>query len=1381
MLLNTPIANLLLRWELLRAQGKNVSPEELCRDCPELLGELVSGLSSLQTTIHSLHGTPQEFTGSLPGSTQSDSFGLPTIGDYQILGELGHGGMGIVFRAFDRKRQEMVALKTLQRIDAAALYRLKQEFRTLAEVTHPNLVGLYELISSGHQCSIAMELIEGAHFLAYIRAGASATSERHQAVNDNPAVQQELGTKDQSNSGVRYESSPHQTPEAVAKVVEALPLDAPYALSSQQYDRLRTTFHQLAQGISALHAHGKLHRDIKPSNVMVTREGRVVLLDFGLAAEMDFDGLHQSTEQHVTGTIAYMPPEQAASRAQSPASDWYSVGVMLYEALTGQLPFTGSPIQVLINKQQQEPRPPAEVVPGVPEDLNHLCVALLRKSPEARLAGHEVLQRLGKRPTVSVTPASRHSAQSQRASFVGREAHLAELLAAFQTMRNGRASVVRLHGRSGAGKSMLAQHFLDDLLQRGEAVVLAGKCYERESVPYKALDSLIDALSRYLRRLPTHEAQALLPRDAQLLARVFPVLQRVAAVVEAPGRVAEIVDPHELRRRAFEALRDLLARLGDRKPLVLFIDDLQWGDLDGATQLIELLRPPGAPALMLLACYRSEEADTSQCLGILNRALEKAGTSLDQHQLSVDPLGHEEACELALALLGRRDSASLAQAEAIARESGGNPFFVHELVQCAAASLDVVERPAAGSLVLDEVLWSRIQSLSDEPRRLLEVIAVSGQPLRLTEARHAADLSLDEHGALAVLRSGRLIRSSGSADREEVETYHDRIRETILSHLPADVVQAIHHRIATVLESSVPAPNQSGDELLATPSSVAAPAVAEELRSLKNQTSKRLFDLAYHFDAAGDSARAFPYALAMADQARSQYALEIAEQLYQIAERGAEKADHATRYRVAESLGDVLMLRGHYPDAAIRFKTSLSLTTDTHTQAQTEGKLAELAFKCGDMKTAIAANERALRMLGNRVPRWSVTFLFSLLWESLVQVGHTLLPRLFLARKPLEGAAKQLLTIRLHNRLAYCYWFGRGQVSCLWTHLRGMNLAERYPSTRELAQAYSLHAPVMGLVAYFDRGFAYAQKSFTIYASLGDLLGQGQALNLHGVVLYAASRFGECIEKCREAALLLERSGDLWEVNVARVHMAFGLFRLGELARCAEESKKIHLSGLELGDIQASGFSLDVWAQSTGGRVPPEVLQQEFQRPRTDVQVTAQVTLAEGVRLFMLGCEEEAAVVFENGRRLVDSAGVKNAYVLPLRSWLASALRRQAEKASDSPSANLPALIKRASKIAWQALRTVRTFQNELPHALRECGLIAALKGQVRKARQYLDESLAVAERQGARFEHAQTLLARGQVGQQHGWPEAQQDLTTARQALRALGADFALDDVTAS
>lgn len=1356
MVLDPQIADLLLRWEQLRAQGQIVTPAELCRDCPDLIDDLVDGLRSLQTTFHTLHGTPQEPIGSATSAQARPVLaGLPAIGDYQVLGELGHGGMGVVYQAFDRKRQEMIALKTLQRVDASAVYRLKQEFRALAEVTHPNLVGLYELSSTGQQCFIAMELIDGEHFLSYIRAGARAVS--YQTLDYIQPTQLELGTGAaaiQSASGT------------------------PCALSPHQNDRLRATLRQLAHGVSALHAHGKLHRDIKPSNVMVTREGRVVLLDFGLVAEMDWEGVHQSTQQHVTGTIAYMAPEQAASESQSRASDWYSVGVMLFEALTGRLPFTGTPLQVLVAKQQLEPPVPAEVVPGVPDDLNDLCVALLHISPEARPEGHEVLRRLGETPSGIDKPPGLRSVPTQSSTFVGRESHSAELFGAFQAMRKGRAVVVRLHGRSGAGKSMLAQHFLDDLQRGGKAVVLSGKCYERESVPYKALDSLIDALSRYLRQLPTHEVQVLLPREVHLLARVFPVLQRVAAVVDAPGRMAEIVDPHELRRRAFAALRELLARLGDHKPLVLFIDDLQWGDLDGATQLAELLRPPEAPALMLLACYRSEDAETSPCLEILHRALDKAGAALEQRQLSVDPLGHEEACELAMALLGRRDSASRAQAETIARESGGNPFFVHVLVQCAASSVEVAEAPAAGSLILDDVLWARIQTLPEEPRRLLEVIAVSGQPLRRIEARQATGLSTDEHAALAILRSGRLVRSSGSADQEDVETYHDRIRETILSHLPADVVKDIHHRIATVLQSSVPAPNQGGAEHLVIPSTATE---AERSRSLKNQTSKRIFDLTYHFDAAGDSQRALPYALALAEQARSQHALEIAEQLYRIAERGAEKADHATRYRVAENLGDVLMLRGRYPDAAIRFKAALELTTDTFSQAQTEGKLGELAFKCGDMKTAIEATERALRMLGNRVPHWSVTFFIRLLVETVAQLLHTSFSRLFLARKKLDGAEKQLLTMRLLNRLTYCYWFGKDKISCLWSHFRCMNLAERYPPTLELALAYSTHAPIMSLLAFFRRGITYAEKSFAICKSLGDLWGQGQSLHFSGVVLFVASRFDECIEKCNEGARLLERTGDVWEVNIARYHIANSLYRLGNLPAAIAEAKRIHLSGLELGDIQASGVSLDVWVRASGGKVAPETVQAELQRERHDVQGGAQVKLAEGVRLFMLDRVEEAVVVLESGCQFVEKAGVENAWTQPLRPWLASALRRQAEKTPDSRSGDRAALLHRANKVARKALRTARTFQNDLPHALRECGLIAGMQGQIREARQHLDESLAVAERQGACFEHAQSLLARGQVGQKHGWPEAQQDLTTARQALRALGADFALDDAATS
>lgn len=1252
---------------------------------------------------------------------------------YKIIEELGRGGMGIVYRAFDPIHQRQVALKTLPSTDPTLLSRFKREFRLAAELDHPHVVRLFELTSDGEEWFFTMELVDGVELLQYIIQG---PSQRSAVPSDQASI------------------------EGVSELQITRDLNP-----AEQIERLRDGFAQLTDAIAALHASGIIHRDIKPSNVLVTADGRVVLLDFGLIAETDSSGSHLSLHQQLMGTVAYMSPEQAACDPVTLASDWYSMGVMLYQALTGRLPFSGNRLDVLATKRTTDPVPARQIESSVPQDLSDLCVALLCRSPEGRPGAAEILQRLGKQPHERLTA---RDSQPHRPPLVGRETHLRALHDAYQVMLDGQAQVVFLQGRSGDGKTALAETFLERAAGEG-AVVLKGRCYEMETVPFKAIDSLVDSLVVYLAHLPREEAAALMPRDIQALVRMFPVIGQVDAVASLPRRHIDISDQQELNRRAMGALRDLLARIGDRCPLVMYIDDLQWGDEDSAAMLSNLLQPPDPPVLLFLGTYRSEDVETSQFLQSFWRIQRQREFPLASLQIEVGPLERSDAVNLALDLLSHVDLDAQRRAESIAQEAAGNPFFIWELVKHVQEDGGRGAETARGASSLADMIWSRVQRLPDESQRLLAVVAIRGQPLPLDQAMRIADVG---QAAVGPLRGGHLIRTVGLVSTSKIETYHDRVRESISARLDTGTRQRYHLRIAE--ECVRQSPRDASRAIVELRRDVTTGnARMEELIDI----APEWYDIAFHFDAAGRPDLAFPFALATAENARTQFSLDVAEQQFRIAERGADGPHHVFRGQVAEGLGDVLMLRGNYDEARLRFGRALESCPDS--SARIEAKLGELAFKQGDMQRAIEVFERILRLFGQRLPRNTLMICCLLAWEALVQLLHSLFPRAFVARKDVSNTERRLLVIRLLNRLTYAYFFARGRCFCLWSHLRGMNLAERYQPTLELAQAYSIHAPVMGLIGLFSRGIAYARKSEAIYESFGDLWGQGQAINFHGVVLYYASCYEECIEKCREAIRVLERAGDLWEVNVARVHIGFSLFRLGHLTASSELAQRVHFSGVELCDHEASGFSLDLWAWATGGQVPLDVLHTELQRPRQDVQRTVQVMIADGVRLFMQDRVDEAAVVFEKGLRLAQAAGSQNPYVLPAHSWLASALRRQAEKTPAESIKARSTVLKKASRVARSAVNIARTFQTDLPHALREAGLISALQGSQRRARRYLDQSLLVAERQRARFEHAQTLMARGRVGLRFGWRGAADEMDGARRALIGLGAEFAVAQLT--
>ena len=224
------------------------------------------------------------------------------------------------------------------------------------------------------------------------------------------------------------------------------------------------------------------------------------------------------------------------------------------------------------------------------------------------------------------------------------------------------------------------QRFLSQFGTRDDVVVLAGRCYENESVPYKALDGVVDDLSRYLASIPREHVERLMPSDMPALTQVFPVLLQVEAIANARrDQERGSVDPLDLRRRAFEALRELLGRLADRGSLVVWIDDLQWADADSAVLLDELLRPPGPPAMLTVLCFRSEETAAKPFLQAL---LERAGQDA-WSTISLEPMTEDEALALIGGLLPADSALTDRDKHRMTREAGGSPFVLEQLARYA--------------------------------------------------------------------------------------------------------------------------------------------------------------------------------------------------------------------------------------------------------------------------------------------------------------------------------------------------------------------------------------------------------------------------------------------------------------------------------------------------------------------------------------------------------------------------------------------------------------------------------------------------------------------------------------------------------------------------
>jgi eukaryotic-like serine/threonine-protein kinase len=781
-----------------------------------------------------------------------EAYGSPVmLGGHRLQCMLGHGGMGAVFAAIDERTRQPVALKVMHQGKGAARHQLKREFRALADLSHPNLVVLHELYLEGDAPFFTMELVYGEDLLSHLRP-----------------------------TGV---------------------LD---------HARLRAAMVQLIDAVSTLHGAGRLHRDLKPSNLLVRPNGRLVVLDFGLAHAIGEDGAE------CFGTPAYLAPERWLGGHGNEASDWYSVGVVLYEAFTGALPHPSTDARAMGDPINTQPLLTAGACPA----LATLISRLLSRSPGGRPAVADLRAQFGRHPASRV---NLHPAPGNRIPFVGRELELRMLWHLFGTVEQGRAVVVRVHGEPGIGKTALVSEFLRRLASTGRAAILLSRCHEREYIPYNAVDGLIDAVVQYVQDSPPGtETELAAIEGAAELARLFPVLRRLPEF-RALTLEESAIEPHRSQRRAFSALRRVLQQISTAQPLVVHFDDLQWGDADSAELLAHALGSPRLPRLMVIATYRTSDSSAS-CIRFLSDVAADSN-----HELALECLGPTESLGLAQQFAG--GSLSQTALQALSGEAKGSPLFLHLLVQHQRQGR--APQPGGG---LRRALRQLIDELPPLRRMLLEILAISGARLdRHLLLSAAAELGAPPASAeeLYVLLQTGLVRTTWFLDARRLEPYHQRLAEAIIDNTDRIKSREYHKTLA--------------------------------------RTVGRLADpdhefVAHHFEQASELSEAARFAELAGDRALAGLALERASQSYTQALRCLSGARPA---RLIAKAADALAYIGRCAEAApLYLEAANSLAPEEQSSLKLRLHAAEMYMRMGETDLGSEVVRPVFRAIGLHYP-----------------------------------------------------------------------------------------------------------------------------------------------------------------------------------------------------------------------------------------------------------------------------------------------------------------------------------------------------------------------------------------------------------------------------
>ncbi|GEM_PF-542780 len=940
---------------------------------------------------------------------------------YKIVRQLGKGGMGAVYLVEDvLQGNRLMALKTI-RADLLLernLAQFKYEFAALGELHHPNLVEVYDFwtVANSNDYFFTMEYVPG---------------------EDLPNV-----ARRQTN------------------------------VSPNDYTWLYESTVQVCRALQYIHSRGFIHYDVKSRNIRLTSNGQVKLMDFGLVGEA-----RDSGQLKVRGTPEYIAPELIRGDRVDHRLDLYSLGVTLYESVTGRTPFTGDS-SIVVFKQHVEtpPEPPRHFVNNLPEKLQAIILKLMAKEPVNRYeSANMVIQAINEATNLNFPVETKETKRGyiQSGSFVGRAFELARLQGLLMRTIQGYGHLVLVSGTAGVGKTRLIRE-LRIRAQMQRVLVCEGICREEARSPYHAWIPILSQIISYQQasNLPA------LKIYGPILVNLMPELaDLIESVVSFDAPLGEEPDD---KRGLMEIVVNFL--LATDRPLMLVLEDLHYAD-NGTIELLDYLGKNAKRGRWLICgIYREGELGASHPLNALletkplNPETDEAHNQLktfdsgNRDMLYLTPLTESDSANLVKSMLGVKEFPPGLLSRLMA-ETGGNPLFIESLMQ------SLVEEDL---LQYDGVTWHidmaklshtptnireaaqrRLNRLDRDSLELLQWAAVMGQWL-----------DLDVLAEVCSLKSDDVFQIVAGIARQHVLTVSDHLGQTVYRFSTDQMREVIYQ---TLSPSELAQRHQQ---------------VGQVLREFYGDT-EIAEQLAWHFEHSQDWELALRYAKIAADKARQVYANESAAQYYgrvlSYLNHQPTLADPELEYEILAKREDCFRLLGNRRAQRLDIESMMRVATDNKSrQISALTRKVSLSNLLGDYAGAKHAAASAM----------------TLAWQS---------NNRRLEADSLTSLGEACLRLGEAERARAC-------------HDQALHLYEELKNRIGQANSYWHLGNVSRFNEQLDEAHEYFERSLVIYQELAYQRGEAEVLNSLGLLV---NNYAEKIRYHQQSLEMMKAVGDL--------------------------------------------------------------------------------------------------------------------------------------------------------------------------------------------------------------------------------------------------------------